>query len=87
MSHSYACQVARKGSGFYQYNSIKRVDLRYSPVTGVFILHLMFGVMKGVPPGAGVVDTPRHQTPRLLINNDLVGSFGARWVGILNKKC
>ena len=46
MSHSYACQVARKGSGFYQYNSIKRVDLRYSPVTGVFILHLMFGVMK-----------------------------------------
>jgi hypothetical protein len=26
----------------------------------------------------GVVDAPKHQTGRLLINYDLVGSFGAR---------
>merc|ERR1719483_1518278 len=31
-----------------------------------------------VYPFAGIVDAPRHRTPRLLINNDLVGSFGAR---------
>ena len=27
---------------------------------------------------AGIVDAPKHATPRLLINYDLVGSFGAR---------
>ena len=27
---------------------------------------------------SGIVDAPRHVTPRLLINYDLVGSFGAR---------
>merc|ERR1712179_854948 len=26
----------------------------------------------------GIVDAPKHKTPRLLINSDLVGSFGAR---------
>ena len=26
----------------------------------------------------GIVDAPKHNTPRLLINYDLVGSFGAR---------
>ena len=26
----------------------------------------------------GIVDAPKHATPRLLINYDLVGSFGAR---------
>ena len=26
----------------------------------------------------GIVDAPNHSTPRLLINYDLVGSFGAR---------
>ena len=27
---------------------------------------------------SGIVDAPKHATPRLLINYDLVGSFGAR---------
>ena len=27
---------------------------------------------------SGIVDAPKHKTPRLLINSDLVGSFGAR---------
>jgi len=31
-----------------------------------------------VYPFAGIVDAPKHQTDRLLINYELVGSFGAR---------
>jgi len=36
------------------------------------------GTSLEVYPFAGIVDAPKHQTPRLLINYDLVGSFGAR---------
>ena len=31
-----------------------------------------------VYPFAGIADAPNHRTPRLLINNNLVGSFGSR---------
>jgi len=41
-------------------------------------LLICIGTSLEVYPFAGIVDAPRHVTPRLLINYDLVGSFGAR---------
>jgi len=41
-------------------------------------LLICIGTSLEVYPFAGIVDAPRHDTARLLINNDLVGSFGAR---------
>jgi len=39
---------------------------------------ICLGTSLEVYPFAGIVDAPKHKTPRLLINYDLVGSFGAR---------
>jgi len=39
---------------------------------------ICIGTSLEVYPFAGIVDAPKHKTPRLLINYDLVGSFGAR---------
>jgi len=39
---------------------------------------ICMGTSLEVYPFAGIVDAPKHKTPRLLINYDLVGSFGAR---------
>jgi len=39
---------------------------------------ICIGTSLEVYPFAGIVDAPKHKTPRLLINSDLVGSFGAR---------
>ena len=36
------------------------------------------GFLKSSINPPGIVDAPKHATPRLLINFDLVGSFGAR---------
>jgi len=41
-------------------------------------LLICVGTSLEVYPFAGIVDAPRHNTTRLLINNDLVGSFGSR---------
>ena len=41
-------------------------------------LLICIGTSLEVYPFAGIVDAPNHSTPRLLINYDLVGSFGAR---------
>lgn len=41
-------------------------------------LLICLGTSLEVYPFAGIVDATRHGTPRLLINYDLVGSFGAR---------
>lgn len=41
-------------------------------------LLICIGTSLEVYPFAGIVDAPRHNTARLLINYDLVGSFGAR---------
>jgi len=41
-------------------------------------LLICMGTSLEVYPFAGIVDAPKHQTSRLLINYDLVGSIGAR---------
>jgi len=41
-------------------------------------LLICVGTSLEVYPFAGIVDLPRHNTARLLINNEIVGSFGSR---------
>ena len=36
------------------------------------------GLLMQCSNALGIVDAPKHNTPRLLINYDLVGSFGSR---------
>ncbi|XP_023339957.1 NAD-dependent protein deacetylase sirtuin-3, mitochondrial isoform X2 [Eurytemora carolleeae] len=41
-------------------------------------LLICIGTSLEVYPFAGIADVTRHTTPRILLNNDLVGSFGTR---------